>query len=429
MPLTLFGCTDDPMQDVGDDASDTGTPGDGDGDPGDGDGDPGDGDGDPGDGDGDSGDGDGDTEKPGLGDTPNTLCEAATVNLATIVAENQSGSPDPLEIEAAYVGTGLQEFVQLAGAVTGRVDAGTLIDDAMILTALQGTELDLLDIEWRIYLVMQQYIRHEISDVAATLPDPSNDPAVLYARWDAAWCYWDGNLRPLAQLADGIGLAGDTIEADIDQGFEWGHSGIEGAESWAIDDWVVPPAKQVVEKTTYALAHRLTMQWSADAASEGDAATAAWYAHQAYGAFQIIEDRMATKNTPGIAIIEDALLGDPAEIDADDVLRQMNIAFVKRTRKYTDLALPSVDSLMATPEGHTGANEGSTYSKLVEPFMVDLDGFDAADYRDNWTAWITAVKDDDVPAGEAASAVLTDYNCALQAQLGIAECTSSTDEQ
>ena len=146
-------------------------------------------------------------------------------------------------------------------------------------------------------------------------------------------------------------------------------------------------------------------------------------------AFQIIEDRMASKNTPGIAIIEDALLGDPAMIDADELLRQMNIAFAKRTRKYTDLALPSVGDLMATPEGYTGANEGGTYSKLVEPFMLELDGFDQASYRDSWGAWITAIEADDLSAGEAASVVLTEYNCALQAALGIAECTSSIDEQ
>ena len=34
-----------------------------------------------------------------------------------------------------------------------------------------------------------------------------------------------------------------------------------------------------------------------------------------------------------------------------------------------------------------------------------------------------------VAAGAAASATLTDYNCQLQAQLGIAACTSSTDEE
>src|SRR5690606_33144190 len=152
---------------------------------------------------------------------------------------------------------------------------GVLIDDAAILAAIDdGSELALLDVEWTIYLAMQQYIRHEISDVAATLPDPANDPALLYGRWDAAWCYWNGALRPLAQQADAIGLAGDTIEADIDGGFEWGHSGIEGEAAWAIDEWSVPPAKQVVEKTMYTMVHRLVMQWSADAAQSGDAGAA-----------------------------------------------------------------------------------------------------------------------------------------------------------
>jgi hypothetical protein len=87
---------------------------------------------------------------------------------------------------------------------------------------------------------MQQYIRHEITDVSEMLPNPANDPALLYQRWDASYCYWDGALRSLAQIADGFGVAGDTIEADIDAGFEWGHSGIEGAQPWAVDEFVVP---------------------------------------------------------------------------------------------------------------------------------------------------------------------------------------------
>ena len=126
--LFLFAaCGDDDHAHEGHDETSNG---DGDGDTGDGDGDTGDGDGDSGDGDGDgdTGDGDGDGDGPDLGATPNVLCEATLTNLAMIVAENQSGTPDPLAIEAAYMGTGLLEFVQLSGAVTGRIDAGVLID-------------------------------------------------------------------------------------------------------------------------------------------------------------------------------------------------------------------------------------------------------------------------------------------------------------
>ncbi|HLT38890.1 MAG TPA: hypothetical protein VK034_21530, partial [Enhygromyxa sp.] len=315
------------------------------------------------------------------------------------------------------------------GAVLGRVENGVLVDDAAILASIAaGEPTDLVDVEWRIYFVMQQYIRHEISDVAATLPNPANDPALLYARWDDAYCYWDAALRPLGQAADDIGLPGDSIEADIDGGFLRGHDGIEGEQPWAIDPWEVGPAKQIVEKSTYAVAHRLVMQWSADAANEADPDTAELHAHQAYGAFQLIEDRIATKNTPAIATIEAALLGDPADIDAEQILTDMNIAFAKRTRKYNDWALPDKDNVMGTPEGATGANEGSTYSKLIEPFMLDLDGFDRDAYRQAWADWITAIVDDDVAAAETASAVLVDWNCQFQAALGIAECTASIDE-
>jgi hypothetical protein len=425
--LALGACTDD-----GPGHENTDEVGDGDGDQtGDGDGDQtGDSDGDQtGDGDGDQtgdGDGDGDSDKPKLGDTPNVLCEAAIVNLDAIVAENSSANPDALAVEAAYVGTGLQEFVQLAGAVTGRIEDGVLIDDAAILASLDaGGPLDLIDVEWRIYMAMHQYIRHEITDVAAMLPNPANHPSLLYARWDAAYCYWDGALRPLAQIADGIGLPGDTIEADIDQGFSSGHNGIEGEQPWAIDPWELGPAKQIVEKSTFTFAHRLVMQWSADAAASNSVALA----RAAYGAFQLIEDRMKGRNTPAIATIEAALLDDPSAIDPDQILKDMNIAFAKRTRKYADYALPDVGDLMGTAEGATGVNEGSIYSKLVEPFMLELPGFDHDAYRQAWADWIDAVVNDDAVAGEVASAVLVEWNCKFQDALGIAECTDSKDEQ
>ena len=399
--------------------------GDGDGDPatGDGDGDPtGDGDGDP------TGDGDGDM--PGLGETPNVLCEAAIVGLDAIVAETAGASFDAAAVEEAYVGTGLQQFVQLAGSTTGRVADGVLIDDAAILASIAaGEPLDLVDVEWRIYLAMHKFIRHEIADVSSTLPNPANDPALLYARWDAAYCYWDGALRPWAQQADALGL-GDTIEADIDAGFAWGHASVEGQEPWAIDEWELPAAKQVVEKSSFAIFHRLITSWSETAATLDEPMAAAVAARSAYGAFQLIEDRMETKNTPGIQIVEDALMADdPGTIDPAEILRQLNIAFVKRTRKYTDFALPEVGGLMGTPEGYVGANEGATYSKLVEPYIAALDGFDQAAYRDSWATYIEAVRADELASAEAASAELTDWNCQLQDALGIPACTSSIDEQ
>ncbi len=373
-------------------------------------------------------------DKPPLGATPNVLCEAALANFATIVAENQKPEPDPTVIEAAYVDSGLQEFVQLAGAVTGRIEQGVLIDDAAILDSLE-LALDedprpaMLDVEWRIVLVMHLFIRTTITEVSETLPDPANDPALLYARWDDAYCYWDGALRPLGQLADSVGPEIDAIEAAIDEGFEWGHDHIEGAQPWAIDEWIVPAAKQRVEKTLYTLFHRLVHGWSIAALEAGDTPEGQALARMAHGAFQPLEDRMEGRNTPGIAIIEDQLLGDPSLIDPDDVLRQLNIAFAKRTRRYADHALPEIDGSMGTAAGYKAAIEGETYNKLIDPYIAEaVDGFDIAAYREAWTAWITAIQADDLPAAEAASATLVDWNCQYQAQLGIAECTSSADE-
>ncbi|NJK33394.1 MAG: hypothetical protein HC927_13885 [Deltaproteobacteria bacterium] len=370
-------------------------------------------------------------EKPELGATPNVLCEAALASFATIVAENQNPDPDPMVIEEAYVDTGLQEFVQLAGVVTGRIEDGVLIDDAAILELLdaEASALDMLDLEWRIVLVMHLYIRATINEVSGTLPDPANDPALLYAQWDAAYCYWDGALRPLGQLADQVGPDIDAIEADIDAGFQLGHDHIEGAQPWAIDEFEVPAAKQQVEKTLYSLFHRLTHAWSSEAVDAGDTPEALALAHMAYGAFQPLEDRMAGRNTPGIAIIEEQLLGDPTVIDPDDVLRQMNIAFAKRTRRYTNHALPDVDGTIGTAPGYAAAVEGFTYNKLIDPYLDEaIDGFDQMAYRETWQAWIDAIRNDDLPAAETASAELVDWNCQYQEFLLIAECTASADE-
>ena len=123
------------------------------------------------------------------------------------------------------------------------------------------------------------------------------------------------------------------------------------------------------------------------------------------------------------------LTGEPGEIDADALKREIAVTFAKRTRKYTSYALPDDGDLMGTSEGYKGAVEGGVYSKLIEPYMMEaLDGFDADDYRAQWQTWADAVQADDLDAGQAASDVLVDWNCQYQAYLGIAECTSSVDE-
>jgi hypothetical protein len=370
-------------------------------------------------------------EKPELGSTPNVQCEGALVNLATIRAENLVAEPDPMTVEMAYVDTALQDFVQQAGALLGRIDNGVLIDDAAILESIDAaSSLDLIDVEWRIYLVMHLYVRAQTSNVSGTLPDPNNDPALLYAKWDAAWCYWDGALRPLGQTADMIGPEADeSIEATIDAGFAWGHDNIEGEQPWAVDEWELPAARQQVEKSLYTLFHRLVHGWSIAAQQEGDTFAGEAMAHQAYGAFQPLEDRMAGRNTPGIAIIEEQLLASPAVIDPDNVLRQMNIAFAKRVRRYSNHALPDVDATMGTAPGYVAGVEGKTYGRLIDSYMVDaLDGFDLASHRLAWETWVDAIEADDLATAETASAELVDWNCQYQAFLGIAECTGSADE-
>lgn len=368
--------------------------------------------------------------KPELGQTPNVLCEAALAQLALIVEENGQADPDPMVIEEAYIGrdgtgTALQDFVQWAGGLLGRVEGAVLIDDEAILDALLGSPSaeDLVDVETRIYLVMSKLVRARIAEVAAAQPDMDRDPALLYADWDEAYCYWDGALRLHAQEADGEGLELEGIEADIQMGFEWGHDGIEGPEaSWAIDAWAVPPAKQVVEKSLFRAYDRLVMKHATTAKSSMDSVVA----RRAWGYFQIIEDRLAGKNTPGIGTIEGHLEGDPMMIDLVDIRTQLSIAFIKRARGYASAAIDS--NLVGEAEGFKGATEGHTYAKITLPFMeADLQDFDDSAYLQTWADYAQAVQDGEVQAATTASEELVQWNCAYQEHLGIAECT--TDDE
>lgn len=389
---------------------------------------------------GDDGETDADTDEPTtdgtggtdreLGQTPNVLCEGAVLDFQIIVDENASGAADLTTITEAYVGaegegSALQQFVQTYGGLLGRVEAGVLVDDAAILDALaSGTDADLIDVETRVLLLVSKAIRARIADVAGALPDADRDPSLLYAEWDDAYCYFDGIVRAHAEAADALGLELEATADDIQSGFEWGHGGIESDKaSFAIDEWSVPAAKQVVEKSLFRVYDRLIIDLATRAQMEDDPLLA----RRALGLFQILEDRLQGRNTPGINIIEADLSGQPMNIEPSSIRRELDVAWIKRTRRYTSGALD--DGTVGTPIGFTGANEGRTYAKVVIPSMTAaLDGFDGEAYLDLWDQWIDAVEADDFEAAQAASDALTAPNCEMQAILGIAECTSGDDE-
>jgi len=284
-------------------------------------------------GDGD-GDGDGDHE---LGSTPNLSCLATVSSFTTVLAA--AGTPEADEtIREAYLGTAgvpaLREFVWQAGAYARRVDGeGVLLDDAVLIELLANplTPATATAFEQRLRLVASAYVRALISDVSSALPDPERDPVLLYSDWDAAYCFWDGMLRDTVIAADAASFTGyDTIEADTLSGFELGNVSVEGPTSWAPDEFFFGAAKQVVEKSGFTAAHRNVLTLAAQAAEGGTGAEL--LAARALGQFQLLEDRVADRNTPGIAIIEEMLSGDVAAIDVSVLEEEMNVAFAKRTR-------------------------------------------------------------------------------------------------
>ncbi len=385
-------------------------------------------------------------DEPALGDTPLPGCEATMLAYEQLAGELALPDPDLDYVIELYRGEGyevssststpgataLQGWVREVGGRLGRVEAGVLIDDAAIEAAIElaaseqgeARRLALLDVLGVLRRVALFDARDRLTLVSSVLPDPARDPGILHAEWDEAYCVWSGVLAPLARTTDA--RTDEGWEARIEAGFELGSAGIIGPdEAWAPDEFATKPAKQIVEKGTYAVALREIVALAQEARDAGDAAAA----REALGLFALIEDRVAGRNTPAIAEIEAMLAGAPDAVDPDLIRDELAIAFVKRTRKYCDEALLS--DTLGTVDAYTGAQEGTVYALSVLPYMSETlgdAGFVADDYMAAWAAYTDAVLAEDVDAATAASELLVMWNCAMQAELGIAECTSDVDE-
>lgn len=394
----------------------------------------------------DSDDTDGDdeelpTDEPALGDTPLPACEAAMFSFTQIEAELSLPEPDLDYVIELYRGqppdlsgesplpggTALQRWVREVGARLGRVEAGTLQDDAAIEQALDAAALEqgearklvLLDVLARLRAVALLDVRSRLAGVVDAFPDPLRDPALSHAEWDESWCVWDGVFHELALAA------GDAWEPMIVGAFESGSDGIIGDEQpWAADEFATKPAKQIVEKGSFALVQRNLLAL-AEQARGGDA----FAAREALGLFALLEDRVRERNTPAIELIETMLAGELAAIDPDVIEQELAIAFVKRARKYCDEAL--VGETLGTAEGAKGIEEGFIYTSIVLPEMSERladQGFDASAYMQVWADYREAVLADDGPRASELSEELVSWNCEFQGVLGIAECTDSADE-
>ena len=289
---------------------------------------------------------------------------------------------------------------QVRGGLAGRDDAGVRSDLALIATQLRAVA----------FLELRRLLG-EVADQRLTGADAT-------AAWDRGKCLFDTALRKLATRAEALPVrGGEGWEGDIDEAFADGRTAIEQG---ATGDKTVKVSKQQIEKSLYAVAHRLIL-------TDAEAKTAA-DASEALGLIDAMEDRLADRNGPGLERMRKMLAGDPAAIDAAAIERDLAIAYTKRARKYCDKAV--VGNELATPVAVAETWEGVIYTKLILPGMKTALGerFDADAYTEDWERYLDAVEAGDATQAAEISPRLVEWNCAYQTHLGITECTSSANE-
>jgi hypothetical protein len=292
---------------------------------------------------------------------------------------------------------------QVLAGLPARDQTGVRSDLALIATQLRAVAL--LELRRLLGEVAEQRLRG---------PEAT-------AAWDRSLCLWNASLRKLAMRAETV-HAGEGWEASIDEAFIEGGAAIEQAETGDVSaSTTVRASKQQIEKGLYAVAHRLIL-------ADARARTAA-DASEALGLVDALEDRIADRNGPGLARIRRQLAGDPAQIDAAAIERELAIAFAKRARKYCDKAV--LGNELATPTAVAETWEGVIYTRIILPGMREAlaeKGFDADAHLEDWEHYLGAIEAGDAALAGEISPRLIEWNCAYQAQLGIAECTSSTNE-
>lgn len=346
-----------------------------------------------------------------LGAHASEPCREAMTALAKLEAASE-----PADARAVWSGS-LRPWVEAADAALGRADAA-LIEESLTRLAEQtgaasrARELVLIVTQVRTVALLEA--RRLLT--AAADADPSKTPQLERARqWDDAFCMWDGALRPLARRADGLpGRGGEDWESTIAEAFAAGRA--------KLDDAIAPKAnRQIIEKGSYAVAYRLILANAEDPKPPGPS--------EAVGLLDMLDDRIADRNGPGLKRMRQMFNGDAAAIDAAVIERELAVAFSKRARKYCDKAVEKAE--LGTPGAIAETWEGVVYTKVILPSMreaLSAEGFDADAYSADWQSYLEAVESNDADTAAAISARLVEWNCAYQDRLGIAECTSSANE-
>jgi hypothetical protein len=320
---------------------------------------------------------------------------------------------DLAAVRTAYQGTPLQRQIQTSDAATGRND------DAAVTAALAETTPSAhVAAVTAIQGALAQWMRHNLK-IAAEDPDTSKRlPAFAAAR-----CAWHHGLRPLAaevqrrseELAPGSDHADQLLATQIDDIFAMDPT----------SERELLPGRQMIEKSWYRVVHRLITGETLKAHATRDPIAA----RRALGLFNMLRDRLQDRNTPGIAIIE-SQLANLDKLDPAEVTRQIDIALIKRARKYCSEAIDP--KLHGTPAGEASVREGMTYTWVLLPNMraaLADQKFDVDRYIATWGQYLDAVESgDDKDEIKKLSDDLVHWNCAYQQTLKIRECTATADE-
>lgn len=354
---------------------------------------------------------------PALASASDPACAAAIPYFNAIHSATTQPSPELGALRSAYLGTAVQTLVRASDADTGRSD------DAALTAALSADgPAAFLTAELLLHGALSWRLRHNLE-----LAAKDQDPARRGAAWSAARCAWEQDLRHLAlafqaRLSPETGGDDATIVADIDATFAAGAAAL-AAEP--VDERVLRPAHETIEKSWFRVLHRELAAAATWAREHGDPLAAA----RARGLFQMLRDRLQDRNTPGIAVVEAQLAGDPKQIDPAAVMRELDIALVKRARKYASHAL---DARLTGVDALTSVTEGLAYTRILLPGMrAALPTFDPEAHVAAWHSFAEAVAgpDDDPDERKRLSAELVHWNCAYQQALGVRECTATADER
>jgi hypothetical protein len=351
--------------------------------------------------------------KSTLGASDTGADDAAMAKVLAIWAELEKAKPDPAAVKTAWSGE-LATWVAESDAYAGTATAAEM--DGILL------EADVLDLEaarGALVLNLTQHLRKRLkSEVSEKYPNPTTPTADLLHQWDRGWAITQA-LLPLGKPVDALG---DSIAADLQAAFDAGNLGIQANSHFAVGG-----ARQTVEKTLLRLLDRLVVTATQEARALANPTPANFRAQKRAEAYLgSVADRLEGRNSRGLADLRKMLAGPIIEVDPQLAGTALQIAWARRTYKYTRHATDD-PTLIGTEGGALSAVEGKTYYRIIAPGTKLAVGADTAATLAVWDAWIEAIQAGDVAGAKAAGAKLEAEVCGYQKALGLGECAHDKD--